>query len=81
MMADENQVKSWLEGLAEDDWRMYHSDSEVQNIAKAALDFGYGMRRKATGMETRRKGTMIFVELMIAGMIGLLLGYLIGRYS
>ena len=37
-MADENQVKSWLEGLAEDDWRMYHSDSEVQNRAKAALD-------------------------------------------
>ena len=28
---------SWLEGLAEDDWSRYHSDSEVSNIAKASL--------------------------------------------
>lgn len=28
---------SWLEGLAQDDWPMFHSDSEVQEIAKAAL--------------------------------------------
>ena len=28
---------SWLEGLAQDDWPMYHSDSEVQEIAKAAF--------------------------------------------
>lgn len=28
---------SWLEGLAEPDWRVFHSDSEVQNIAKSAL--------------------------------------------
>ena len=28
---------SWLEGLAEPDWRDFHSDSEVQNIAKSAL--------------------------------------------
>lgn len=29
---------SWLEGLAEPDWRMFHSDSEVQNIAKETLN-------------------------------------------
>ena len=28
---------SWLEGLAQDDWRQFHSDSEVQEIAKAAF--------------------------------------------
>ena len=28
---------SWLEGLAEPDWRDFHSDSEVQNIARSAL--------------------------------------------
>ena len=37
-MADREKVLSWLEGLTFDDWRMYHSDSEVQNIAKAAFE-------------------------------------------
>lgn len=32
------QVMSWLEGLTFDDWHMYHSDSEVQEIAKNAFD-------------------------------------------
>ena len=32
------EVMGWLEGLAQDDWMNWHSDSEVQNIAKAALD-------------------------------------------
>jgi hypothetical protein len=27
-----------LEGLTFDDWRMYHSDTEVQNIAQSAFD-------------------------------------------
>ena len=36
-MSDREKVMSWLEGLAEDDWRSYHSDSEVSNIAKSAL--------------------------------------------
>lgn len=36
-MADKKHVMSWLEGLAQDDWHMYHSDSEVQEIAKEAL--------------------------------------------
>lgn len=29
---------SWLEGLSEPDWRVFHSDSEVQNIAKSAIE-------------------------------------------
>lgn len=36
-MPDRKTVMSWLEGLAQDDWRMYHSDSEVQEIARNAL--------------------------------------------
>ena len=36
-LMDRGKVMSWLEGLAEDDWRSYHSDSEVSNIAKSAL--------------------------------------------
>ena len=31
------KVISWLEGLAQQDWRMFHSDSEVQVIAEYAL--------------------------------------------
>ena len=34
---DREKVMSWLEGLAEPDWRDFHSDSEVQNIAKSAI--------------------------------------------
>lgn len=37
-MADRKKVLSWLEGLTFDDWRMYHSDAEVQNIAKEAFE-------------------------------------------
>lgn len=29
---------SWLEGLTQDDWREWHSDSEVQTTAQAALE-------------------------------------------
>ena len=29
---------AWLEGLAQDDWRMFHSDSEVQEIARNAFE-------------------------------------------
>ena len=36
-MPDRTTVMSWLEGLAQDDWRMFHSDSEVQEIARNAL--------------------------------------------
>lgn len=36
-MPDRKKVMSWLEGLAQQDWRMFHSDSEVQEIARNAL--------------------------------------------
>lgn len=29
---------SWLEGLTQDDWQSFHSDSEVQQIAIAVLE-------------------------------------------
>lgn len=35
---DREKVMSWLEGLSDIDWRPYHNDSEVRNIAKAALE-------------------------------------------
>ena len=37
-MADRMTVMSGLEGLSQDDWRQYHSDSEVQQIARDALE-------------------------------------------
>lgn len=37
-MPDRKKVLSWLEGLAQDDWQRWHSDSEVQEIAKAAFE-------------------------------------------
>lgn len=37
MIDRRTQVMSWLEGLTFDDWPMFHSDSEVQEIAKAAF--------------------------------------------
>ena len=36
-MSDIKTIMSWLEGLAEPDWRLFHSDSEVQNIANETL--------------------------------------------
>lgn len=36
-MTDQEKIMSWLEGLSQDDWRQFHSDSEVSNISKAAL--------------------------------------------
>ena len=37
-MTEREKVMSWLEGLTDEDWRRYHSDSEVQTIAKSALE-------------------------------------------
>ena len=33
-MSDVTKVMGWLEGLAQDDWRKWHIDSEVQETAK-----------------------------------------------
>ena len=35
---DREKVMSWLEGLAEPDWRECYSDSEVQETARQALN-------------------------------------------
>ena len=35
---DKTEIMANLEGLTWDDWHMYHSDTEVQNIAKSAFD-------------------------------------------
>lgn len=35
---DRESVMAWLEGLTQDDWRTFHSDSEVQEIARNALE-------------------------------------------
>ena len=37
-MTDLKTVMSWLEGLTEDDWEKWYSNSEVQNTAKAAME-------------------------------------------
>ena len=37
-MPDRESVMAWLDGLAQDDWRTFHSDSEVQEIARNALE-------------------------------------------
>ena len=37
MMPDREKVISWLEGLAEDESMMFHSFSEVGNIARTAI--------------------------------------------
>lgn len=36
-MIDRLTAMSWLEGLAKDDWRECHSDSDVQEIARQTL--------------------------------------------
>ena len=38
VMTDTKAIMSWLEGLAEPDWSMFYSESEVQTIAKETLD-------------------------------------------
>ena len=55
-MADINDVLSWLEWLTFDDWRYYHSDSEVQTIAKAAMDLLIKQEPVAPGREFSGSG-------------------------
>ena len=45
-MTDKNTVMSWLEGLTQDDWQKWYSDSEVQETAKAALKVMKGLDAK-----------------------------------
>ena len=61
-MYEINTVMSWLEGLAQDDWADLHSDSEVQNIAKAALEVIEEQRREIERIK-RLSGEMAKVAL------------------
>ena len=54
-MADIDTVMSWLEGLSQPDWRDFHSDSEVQNIAKASLEL---LKEKEPVYVTWQQGKM-----------------------
>lgn len=54
-MADIDVVMSWLEGLAEPDWRLFHSDSEVQNIAKKALELLKEQKEELDELEPPKK--------------------------
>ena len=51
-MEDIKTVMSWLEGLTWDDWHEYHSDSEVQNIAKSALELLKEQQEKIHQLES-----------------------------
>lgn len=51
-MEDIKTVMSWLEGLTWDDWHEYHSDSEVQNIAKSALELLKEQQEKIRQLES-----------------------------
>ena len=50
-----NTVMSWLEGLADDDWADLHSDTEVQNIAKAALELLKEQEDRIETLESLRR--------------------------
>ena len=51
-MEDIKTVMSWLEGLTWDYWHEYHSDSEVQNIAKSALELLKEQQEKIHQLES-----------------------------
>ena len=51
-MEDIKTVISWLEGLTWDDWSDYHSDSEVQNIVKSALELLKEQQEKIRQLES-----------------------------
>lgn len=62
-MSDKKTVMSWLEGLTQDDWQSFHSDSEVQQIAMATLellkeqDSLLGIQQTADGITFISTGT------------------------
>ena len=56
-MVDIDTVMSWLDGLSQPDWREYHSDSEVQNIAKVALEL---LKEKEAEVEIEGGGSTWF---------------------
>ena len=52
VMEDIEKVMGWLEGLTFDDWRDYHSDSEVSNMAKATLELLKEQQEKIRQLES-----------------------------
>ena len=52
VMEDIEKVMRWLEGLTFDDWRDYHSDSEVSNMAKATLELLKEQQEKIRQLES-----------------------------
>ena len=48
---DRTEIMANLEGLTWDDWRMYHSDTEVQNIAKSAFDLLIALLKEQEAVE------------------------------
>jgi hypothetical protein len=66
-MSDVKTIISWLEGLTEPDWRMYHSDSEVQTIAKETLDL---LKEQEAVERTYRTGINCFSIIWTCGACG-----------
>lgn len=52
-MIDREKAMSWLEGLAEPDWRECYSDSEVQETARQALDLIDELLKEQEAMPVR----------------------------
>ena len=50
---DKTEIMANLEGLTWDDWRMYHSDTEVQNIAKSAFDLLIALLKEQEPMKVK----------------------------
>ena len=54
-MADWEKVMSWLEGLAQPDWRKFHSDTEVQAIAESTLALLKEQQEKIEELESDKR--------------------------
>lgn len=55
---DKTEIMANLEGLTWDDWRMYHSDTEVQNIAKSAFDLLIELLKEQEAKEVKESTNM-----------------------
>lgn len=62
-MADRKTVMSWLEGLAQDDWAEWHSDSEVQTTAQAALDLLKAQEPRVMTLDEAAAADEVWVEM------------------
>ena len=53
---DKTDIMANLEGLTWDDWHMYHSDTEVQNIAKSVFDLLIALLKKQKAVAVHDPG-------------------------